>query len=125
MIGAQRLTCSGVAARMNVLGFMILEAYYAYPFQRPEKGPHFGFQVADIDSIGPLSGIRRMRRVWHGRQTPRTKRGAPFAARGRLWEKSGAGGRHGPYVGTRARPREECYRSARASPEEPEDFTKS
>ena len=36
----------GASARMNILGFMILEAYYAYPFQRPEKGPHFGFQVA-------------------------------------------------------------------------------
>jgi WD40 repeat protein len=36
----------GVAARMNILGFMILEAYYAIPLQRPEKGPHFGFQVA-------------------------------------------------------------------------------
>ena len=32
------------------------------------------------------------------------KRAAPSAARGRLWEKGGAGGRHGPYVGTRARP---------------------
>ena len=32
------------------------------------------------------------------------KRTAPSAARGRFWEKGGAGGRHGPYVGTRARP---------------------
>ena len=37
---------TGVAARFNVLGFMILEAYYAYPFQRPEKGWHWGFQLA-------------------------------------------------------------------------------
>jgi hypothetical protein len=36
----------GAAARFNVLGFMILEAYYAFPFQRPDKGPHWGFQIA-------------------------------------------------------------------------------
>jgi Tol biopolymer transport system component len=36
----------GGSARFNVLGFMILEAYYAVPFQRPEKGPHWGFQIA-------------------------------------------------------------------------------
>ncbi|MEQ8331495.1 MAG: hypothetical protein RH859_13635 [Longimicrobiales bacterium] len=37
---------TGVSARFNVLGFMILEAYYAYPWQRPDKGWHWGFQVA-------------------------------------------------------------------------------
>lgn len=37
---------TGVSARMNVLGFLILEAYYAYPFQRPERGPHWGFSLA-------------------------------------------------------------------------------
>lgn len=37
---------SGVSARFNVLGFMILEAYYAYPFQRPAKGWHWGFNLA-------------------------------------------------------------------------------
>ncbi len=37
---------SGVSARFNVLGFLILEAYYAYPWQRPEKGWHWGFQIA-------------------------------------------------------------------------------
>jgi hypothetical protein len=37
---------TGVAARMNILGFMILEAYYAYPWQRPDKGWHWGFQMA-------------------------------------------------------------------------------
>ncbi|GAB5520921.1 MAG: basic secretory protein-like protein [Rhodothermales bacterium] len=36
---------SGVSARMNVLGYIILEVYYAYPFQRPERGAHFGFQL--------------------------------------------------------------------------------
>jgi outer membrane protein assembly factor BamA len=40
------LFSAGLSARMNVLGFMVLEAYYAYPFQRPHKGGHFGFQVA-------------------------------------------------------------------------------
>ena len=37
---------AGLSARMNILGFMILEAYYAYPFQRPDKGAHWGFQLA-------------------------------------------------------------------------------
>jgi hypothetical protein len=37
---------AGVSARMNVLGFVILETYYAYPFQRPNKGWHLGFNMA-------------------------------------------------------------------------------
>ncbi len=37
---------TGISARMNILGYLVLEAYYAYPFQRPEKGGHFGFQIA-------------------------------------------------------------------------------
>ena len=37
---------TGVSARANLLGFLILEAYYAYPWQRPLKGWHWGFQIA-------------------------------------------------------------------------------
>ena len=37
---------AGLSARVNVLGFLILETYYAYPFQRPDKGWHFGFNLA-------------------------------------------------------------------------------
>jgi Tol biopolymer transport system component len=37
---------TGITARMNILGYLILEAYYAYPFQRPEKGWHWGFNIA-------------------------------------------------------------------------------
>ena len=37
---------TGLSARMNILGFMILEAYYAYPWQRPDKGWHWGFNLA-------------------------------------------------------------------------------
>ena len=37
---------TGISARMNVLGYMVLEAYYAYPFQRPERGAHFGFVLS-------------------------------------------------------------------------------
>jgi hypothetical protein len=37
---------TGASARFNVLGFMVLEAYYAYPWQRPDKGAHWGFQIA-------------------------------------------------------------------------------
>ena len=37
---------AGANARVNLLGYMVVEAYYAYPFQRPEKGWHFGFNLA-------------------------------------------------------------------------------
>jgi hypothetical protein len=30
---------------MNLFGYLVLETYYAYPFQRPEKGGHFGLQL--------------------------------------------------------------------------------
>jgi hypothetical protein len=40
------LVSSGVGARFNLLGVLILEAYYAYPFQRPDKGWHWGFNLA-------------------------------------------------------------------------------
>jgi outer membrane protein assembly factor BamA len=36
----------GVSARANILGFLILETYYAYPFNRPLKGWHWGFNIA-------------------------------------------------------------------------------
>jgi hypothetical protein len=39
------VTSVGISARVNVLGFLILETYYAYPFQRPKKGWHLGFQI--------------------------------------------------------------------------------
>ncbi|MCG6988783.1 MAG: peptidase S9 [Gemmatimonadetes bacterium] len=37
---------SGVAARFNVLGLMVLQVYYAYPWQRPLKGWNWGFEIA-------------------------------------------------------------------------------
>jgi Tol biopolymer transport system component len=37
---------AGLSARFNILGFMILEAYHAFPFQRPDKGHHWGFQIS-------------------------------------------------------------------------------
>jgi hypothetical protein len=36
---------AGVTARFNVFGYLIVEAYWAKPFQRPLKGGHFGFQL--------------------------------------------------------------------------------
>lgn len=33
---------TGVSARMNLFGAMVIEVYYAVPFQRPEKGGHWG-----------------------------------------------------------------------------------
>ena len=40
------LVSSGLSARFNILGILILEAYYAYPWQRPLKGWHWGFNLA-------------------------------------------------------------------------------
>ena len=37
---------TGFSARTNILGFLILESYYAFPFQRPDKGWHWGFSIA-------------------------------------------------------------------------------
>lgn len=44
--GRVPVVSSGVSARFNLMGFLILEAYYAYPFQRPAKGWHWGFNLA-------------------------------------------------------------------------------
>jgi Tol biopolymer transport system component len=37
---------TGISARLNLLGALIMEVYYVYPFQRPERGAHFGFQIS-------------------------------------------------------------------------------
>ncbi len=37
---------TGVAARFNILGYIVAQIYYAYPFQRPGAGWQFGFVVA-------------------------------------------------------------------------------
>ena len=37
---------TGVSFRFNVLGYMILEAYYAHPFQRPQRDWVLGIQLA-------------------------------------------------------------------------------
>lgn len=37
---------TGFSARANILGFMILETYYAFPWQRPDRGWHWGFNLA-------------------------------------------------------------------------------
>ena len=37
---------TGVAIRTNLLGFAIVEAYYAYPFQRPNERGHWGFNLS-------------------------------------------------------------------------------
>ncbi len=37
---------TGISARFNILGFLILEAYYAKPWQRPLKDWHWGFNIA-------------------------------------------------------------------------------
>jgi len=40
------LWSSGFSSRFNLLGIFIFEAYWAYPWQRPEKGGHWGFVLA-------------------------------------------------------------------------------
>jgi outer membrane protein assembly factor BamA len=37
---------AGVSARINLLGFAVVEAFYAHPFQRPDKPWVLGFQLA-------------------------------------------------------------------------------
>ena len=36
---------TGISTRFNLFGYTILELFYAYPFQRPDKGAHLGFQL--------------------------------------------------------------------------------
>jgi len=44
--GVSPVFSSGASARFNILGVLILEWYYAIPWQRPEKGGHFGFLMS-------------------------------------------------------------------------------
>lgn len=37
---------TGVGARFNLFGALVMELYYAKPWQRPDRGAHVGFQVA-------------------------------------------------------------------------------
>jgi outer membrane protein assembly factor BamA len=37
---------SGVSARFNLLGRLVVEAYWAHPFQRPDSDGEWGFQIA-------------------------------------------------------------------------------
>lgn len=37
---------AGVSTRFNLLSAFIVEAFYVYPFQRPDRGAHFGFQIS-------------------------------------------------------------------------------
>jgi outer membrane protein assembly factor BamA len=37
---------AGVSTRINLLGFAVIEAYYARPFQRPDRNWVLGFQFA-------------------------------------------------------------------------------
>lgn len=37
---------TGLSAGINVLGALVVELVYAHPFQRPDKGWHFDFQIS-------------------------------------------------------------------------------
>ena len=37
---------AGVTARINLFGYAVGEVYWVHPFQRPERGSHFGFHLA-------------------------------------------------------------------------------
>lgn len=37
---------AGASPRANLLGRLVLEFHYAYPFQRPEASGQFGFQIS-------------------------------------------------------------------------------
>jgi Tol biopolymer transport system component len=36
---------TGTGVRMNVMGYLVMQVYYAYPFQRPDKGGHWWVTV--------------------------------------------------------------------------------
>ena len=40
------VTSTGISSRFNIGGVIILEAFYAYPFQRPFKGGHTGLVLS-------------------------------------------------------------------------------
>ncbi len=40
------LASVGASARVNLLGALVFELYYAYPFQRRDRGGHFGLRFA-------------------------------------------------------------------------------
>jgi hypothetical protein len=46
--GGQRVPVfsTGFGARFNLFGVLILESYWAHPFQRPDKGSHWGFVLS-------------------------------------------------------------------------------
>ncbi|MFV2007099.1 MAG: BamA/TamA family outer membrane protein [Longimicrobiales bacterium] len=44
--GVSPVFSSGASARFNLFGMLILEWYYAIPWQRPDKGGHFGFLIS-------------------------------------------------------------------------------
>jgi hypothetical protein len=37
---------TGLALRFNLMGYLVAQLFYVYPFQRPEKEAHFGFTIA-------------------------------------------------------------------------------
>lgn len=37
---------TGAGARINLFGYLVGQVYYAYPFQRPDTGGHFGFVIS-------------------------------------------------------------------------------
>jgi hypothetical protein len=37
---------TGISARVNLLGYAVIEAYYAHPFQRPGRNWVYGIQLA-------------------------------------------------------------------------------
>ena len=39
------VTSAGISGRFNLFGYLIMEVYYAHPFQRPERGAHVGVQL--------------------------------------------------------------------------------
>ena len=40
------LFSAGVSTRLNLFGAAVVEVFWVHPFQRPEKGSHWGFQLA-------------------------------------------------------------------------------
>jgi hypothetical protein len=37
---------AGIAARANILGYIVAQVYYAFPFDRPDKTTQWGFVIS-------------------------------------------------------------------------------
>ncbi|MDX6439345.1 MAG: hypothetical protein QOF45_1928 [Gaiellaceae bacterium] len=107
----ERSDPSGVLARIGICSRRFVGASLGSLGNRPARATWTDRARERSDPSGVLARIGICPRGFRSRLRPNQKSEPPLCGKGRLWEKGGAGGRHGPYVGTRARPYLLRYRS--------------